>query len=60
VTLYFITRSIFSSFVVPDLGMRVTLKDRPSGKTVQKPVELNLKLKGLLNNLAIKMPKMKM
>ncbi|GEM_PF-493170 len=41
-------------------GDMVTLKDRPSGKTVQKPVELNLKLKGLLNNLAIKMPKMKM
>jgi transposase len=41
-------------------GDMVTLKDRLTGKTTRKPVEMNFKQKELLNKLAIKMPKMKM
>jgi len=41
-------------------GDMVTLKDRLSGKTIRKPVELNLKQRELLNKLVIKMPKLKM
>jgi len=38
----------------------VTLKDRLTGKSIRKPVELNLQQRELLNKLAIKMPKIKM
>ena len=36
-------------------GDMVALKDRLSGKTMRKPIELNLKQRELLNKLAIKM-----
>lgn len=41
-------------------GDMVTLKDHLSGKTMRRPVELNLKQRYLLNKLAIKIPQMKM
>ena len=41
-------------------GDMVTLKDRLTGKSIRKPVELNLQQRELLNKLAIKMPKIKM
>jgi len=41
-------------------GDMVTLKDRLSGKTIRKPVELNRNQKELLNKMAIKMPQIKM
>ena len=41
-------------------GNMVTLKDRLSGKTIRKPVELNRKQRELLNKMAIKISKLKM
>lgn len=54
---YLNSKNLYEPFRNGDL---VTLKDRLSGKTMRKPVELNLKQIGLLNKLAIKMPPMKM
>jgi len=54
---YLNSKNLYEPFRNGDL---VTLKDRLSGKTMRKPVELNLTQIGLLNKLAIKMPPMKM
>jgi len=54
---YLNSRNLYEPFRNGDM---VTLKDRLSGKTMRKPVELNLNQMELLNKLAIKMPPMKM
>ena len=54
---YLNSKNLYEPFRNGDI---VTLKDRLSGKTIRKPVELNPNQMELLNKLAIKMPPMKM
>lgn len=54
---YLNSKNLYEPFRNGDI---VTLKDRLSGKTIRKPVELNPNQMELLNKLEIKMPPMKM